>query len=65
MDDFAYGEPQAVPEPTTMALLGVGLLAAGGAGAAADRSRAGLTSPILAGQQHSWPEAARWDPLIT
>jgi hypothetical protein len=31
MDDFIYAEPQAVPEPTTMALLGVGLLAAGGA----------------------------------
>jgi PEP-CTERM motif len=31
MDDFIYAEPQAVPEPTTMALLGVGLLVAGGA----------------------------------
>jgi hypothetical protein len=31
MDDFIYAEPQSVPEPTTMALLGVGLLVAGGA----------------------------------
>src|SRR6476619_7503991 len=31
-------------------------------GAAADRSRPGLTSPFLQGQQHSSPEAARWDP---
>jgi hypothetical protein len=29
MDDFIYAEPQAVPEPATLALLGVGLLAGG------------------------------------
>ena len=29
MDDFLYGEPQAVPQPRSLVLLGLGLVALG------------------------------------
>jgi PEP-CTERM motif-containing protein len=27
MDDFLYGEPQPIPEPSTLALFGIGVVA--------------------------------------